>query len=116
MSGFVDVSFSAGSHLFKAGEPADKMFIVKQGSVELLDSQTGQPFATLTAGQPFGEQAVLAGGVRSASARAKEDTVCMELTATCLQQVLSKESDISRIVFRALLLQLYMANRLRQKA
>jgi len=65
MSGFVDVSFSAGSHLFKAGEPADKMFIVKQGSVELLDSQTGQPFATLTAGQPFGEQAVLAGGVRS---------------------------------------------------
>jgi hypothetical protein len=39
----------------------------------------------------------------------------MELTATGLQQVLSKESDISRIVFRALLLQLYMANRLRQK-
>lgn len=57
---------------------------------------------------------MLVGGVRSATARAKQDTVCMELTATGLQQVLSKESDISRIVFRALLLQLYMVNRLGQ--
>jgi len=38
----------------------------------------------------------------------------MELTATGLQQVLSKESDSSRIVFRALLLQMYMVNRLGQ--
>lgn len=113
MSAFTDVSFSAGAHLFEAGQPADKLYIIKQGSVELLDAQSGQVFATLGAGQPFGEQAVLAGGVRSATARAREATVCMELTATGLQQVLSKESDISRIVFRALLLQLYMANRLR---
>jgi hypothetical protein len=33
-----------------------------------------------------------------------------------LQQILQKESKGSRIVFRALLLQLSMANRLRQKA
>jgi len=116
MSGFVDVSFAAGAHLFDAGQPADKLYIVKQGSVELLDSRSGQIFATLTAGQPFGEQAVLAGGVRSATARAKEPTVCMALTATGLQQILEKESKLSRIVFRALLLQLYMANQLRHKA
>lgn len=114
MSGFTEASFAAGAHLFEAGQPADKFYIIKQGSVELLDSKTGQVFATLTAGQPFGEQAVLAGGARSATARAKEATVCMELTATGLQQVLSKESDINRIVFRALLLQLYMANQLRK--
>jgi CRP-like cAMP-binding protein len=109
------VSFAAGAHLFEAGQPADKLYIVKTGSVELLDSRSGQIFATLTAGQPFGEQAVLAGGVRSATAQAKEATVCMELTATGLQQILEKETDISRVVFRALLLQLYMANRLRHK-
>jgi CRP-like cAMP-binding protein len=115
MSAFTEVSFAAGAHLFEAGQPADKLYIVKTGSVELVDSRTGQAFATLSAGQPFGEQAVLAGGVRSATARAKEATVCMELTATGLQQILEKESDISRVVFRALLLQLYMANRLRHK-
>jgi CRP-like cAMP-binding protein len=113
---FTEVSFAAGSNLFEAGQPADKLYIVKQGCVELLDSRSGQIFATLTAGQPFGEQAVLAGGVRSATARAKEATVCMELTATGLQQILEKESELSRIVFRALLLQLYMANRLRHTA
>ena len=116
MSAFTDVSFAAGVHLFDAGQAADKLYIIKQGCVELLDGKTGQVFATLNPGQPFGEQAVLAGGVRSATARAKEDTVCMELTATGLQQVLSKESDISRIMFRALLLELYMTNRLRQNA
>lgn len=115
MSAFTEVAFAAGAHLFDAGQPADKLYIVKTGSVELVDSRTGQVFATLTAGQPFGEQAVLAGGVRSATARAKEATVCMELTATGLQQILEKESDVSRVVFRALLLQLYMANRLRHK-
>lgn len=115
MSAFTEVSFAAGAHLFEAGQPADKLYIVKTGSVELVDNRTGQAFATLSAGQPFGEQAVLAGGVRSATARAKEATVCMELTATGLQQILEKESDISRVVFRALLLQLYMANRLRHK-
>ncbi len=115
MSAFTEVSFAAGAHLFEAGQPADKLYIVKTGSVELVDGRTGQAFATLSAGQPFGEQAVLAGGVRSATARAKEATVCMELTATGLQQILEKESDISRVVFRALLLQLYMANRLRHK-
>ena len=114
MSGFVEASFAAGAHLFEAGQAADKFFIIKQGAVELLDSKTGQVFATLTAGQPFGEQAVLAGGACSATTRAKEATVCMELTAGGLQKVLSKESDINRIVFRALLLQLCMANQLRK--
>jgi hypothetical protein len=37
----------------------------------------------------------------------------MELTATGLQQILQKESALNRIVFRALLLQLLMTNRLR---
>lgn len=115
MSAFTEVSFAAGTHLFESGQRADKLFIVKEGCVELLDSQSGEVFAILTAGQPFGEQAVLAGGVRSATARAKEATVCLELTATGLQQILQKESKLSRIVFRALLLQLSMANRLRQK-
>lgn len=113
MSTFTEISFASGACLFEAGEPADKLYIVKQGCVELLDSRTGQVFATLNPGQPFGEQAVLTGGVRSATARAKEATVCMELTATGLQQILQKESTISRTLFRALLLQLLMVNRLR---
>lgn len=116
MSTFTEISFAPGECLFEAGHPADKLYIVKQGCVELLDRHTGQVFASLKAGQPFGEQAVLTGGVRSATARAKEATVCMVITATGLQQILQKESKVSRIIFRALLLQLLMVNRLRHAA
>lgn len=42
-------------------------------------------------------------------------TVRMELTATALPQMLTKENRLSRVVFWALLLQISMANRLRHK-
>lgn len=89
MNGFVDVSLAPGVHLSKVVHAAVKFYISKQGMVEQLDSKTVVVFAALSAGQPFGEQAVLAGGVLSATARAKKATVCMALTATGLQQVLS---------------------------
>jgi CRP-like cAMP-binding protein len=113
MSTFSEISFATGEHLFEVGQPADKLYIIKAGCVELIDSRSGEVFVTLNAGQPFGELALLTAGVRSATARAKEFTVCMELTATGLQQILQKESALNRIVFRALLLQLLMTNRLR---
>ena len=71
MSGFVKVQFKAGERLFSAGDPADKLYVIEEGSVQLLDGKTGQPFATLVQGESFGEQAVLAHGVRGATAVAQ---------------------------------------------
>jgi CRP-like cAMP-binding protein len=114
MSGFNEVQFTAGTYLFKAGEPADKLYILKEGFVSLLDAVSLKPFARLHQGESFGEQAVLAGGVRSATAVADGDVVCLEITALGLRQMLQKESSILTPVFEALLLQLYMHNALRQ--
>jgi CRP-like cAMP-binding protein len=114
VSGMVEVRFEAGTELFKAGEPADRLYIVKEGTIDLIDSSTGKVFASLGAGAPFGEQAVLAGGVRSATARAREASVCMEITADGLQRILEDERDLVRVLFRATLLQLYMNNALMQ--
>lgn len=116
MSGFTEVHFKSGACLFKAGEPADKLFILKEGFVSLLDAVHHKPFARLHQGDSFGEQAVLAGGVRSATAVAYGDVVCLEITALGLRQMLQKESAILTPVFEALLLQLYMHNALRQVA
>jgi CRP-like cAMP-binding protein len=52
--------------------------------------------------------------VRSATARAREASTCLELTADGLQQILARESDMVRILFRASLLQLYLNNTLTQ--
>jgi CRP-like cAMP-binding protein len=116
MSGFTEVHFKSGACLFQAGEPADKLFILKEGFVSLLDAVHHKPFARLHQGESFGEQAVLAGGVRSATAVADGDVVCLEITALGLRQMLQKESAILTPVFEALLLQLYMHNALRQVA
>ena len=116
MSGFTEVHFKSGARLFQAGEPADKLFIIKVGFVSLLDAVHHKPFARLHQGESFGEQAVLAGGVRSATAVADGDVVCLEITALGLRQMLQKESAILTPVFEALLLQLYMHNALRQVA
>lgn len=114
MSGLTEVTFAAGALLFRAGDPADRMFIVKDGLIDLLDAASGQVFASLGPGAPFGEQAVLSAGVRSATARARVDSICMEITAAGLQRILEDETDLARIVFRATLLQLYMQNALNQ--
>lgn len=114
MSAFSEVSFVAGQQLFLVGQKADKLYILQEGSIDLIDGQSGKVFATLGPGEPFGEQAVLAGGVRSATAQAREAVRCLELTADGLQQILASESEMVRIVFRALLLQLYLENALTQ--
>lgn len=114
MSAFVEVRFADGTELFKAGDPADRLYILKEGQIDLIDGRSGKVFATLEPGAPFGEQAVLAAGVRSATARARDDVVCLELTAQGLQQMLARETELIRILFRATLLQLYLNNTLMQ--
>jgi len=114
MSGFTEIRFSAGETLFRSGDPAKELFILQKGEIELIDSKSGKAFAKLVAGESFGEQAVLAGGVRSATAIAKEDCVCLRLTADGLNAILKKESVMSNLLFRALHLQLFMQNALSQ--
>lgn len=110
MNAFTEVQFSAGSQLFQVGDPAKELFILQQGEVDLYHANEQRPFAKLTAGESFGEQAVLAGGVRSATAVAKTDCTCLSLTAHGLTQILRKESPMSNLIFRALHLQLFMQN------
>jgi CRP-like cAMP-binding protein len=114
MSAFKGTRFKAGTELFKAGAPAKTLFILQQGQVDLVDQESGKVFAHLGPGESFGEQAVLAGGVRSATAIAKTDCECLELTAAGLNVILNAESPLSNFVFRALHLQLFMHNALKQ--
>ena len=113
MSDFEKVNFNAGEFLFKAGDQAENLYIVQSGSVEMLNENTGVSFATLGEGESFGEQAILAGGIRGASVKAKEDVVCLVITAEALKSLLAKQAPMMTPVFEALLLQQSMHNHLR---
>lgn len=72
----------AGAHLFRAGEPGDALYIVKDGEVELyIQDTTGQKIALAVAGvgEVFGELALLDHGPRSASALALNDCELLSL-------------------------------------
>jgi CRP-like cAMP-binding protein len=115
MSDFEEVRFKAGERLFSAGEPADKLYVIQSGTVQMLDAKTGAAFASLGAGQSFGEQAMLSGGIRGASVQAQDEVVCLQITADSLKELLMAQSPVMTAVFEALLLQQNMHNALRKR-
>src|SRR5215467_13384070 len=62
------VALSAGGRLFRKGEPAHTMYVVRSGAVQVHDGDT--VFETVGPGGLIGEMALVDGAPRSAGARA----------------------------------------------
>lgn len=112
MNNFKEIVLQKGQVLFEAGAPANKLYLIQSGSVSMT-GKDGKIFATLQAGESFGEQAMLQGGIRGATAIASTDAVCQEITVDGLRDMLKSKSPIMIAVFEALMLQQNMHNDLR---
>ena len=66
-------AFKAGETVFRTGDPGDALYIVARGGVEVLNDGDGRTLAELAEGQAFGEMALLSGGTRTATIRARTD-------------------------------------------
>ena len=77
MSYLTPLSVKAGEMVFRAGDAGDRLYIVRSGEVvlgvDVPGRQEWQRLATLTAGQIFGEMALIDRRDRSAHARAQGD-------------------------------------------
>jgi CRP-like cAMP-binding protein len=63
--------------IIKEGDPGDIFYIIESGSVDVFIEKVGNtPVATLSAGQYFGEMALLSNEPRAASCIAKTDVKC----------------------------------------
>jgi CRP-like cAMP-binding protein len=92
-----------GDILFHAGAPGDALYIVGRGSVEVLpagENVTAQPIAVLGEGQAFGEMALLAGGPRTATVRAVENSQLLEIEKTCFEQLMRCDPHLAKAVER----------------
>ncbi len=104
MTTFNIEKFVDGDVIFKIGDPADYLYILSEGLVDLLDDK-GFVFDQIQKGQPFGEAAFLNGGFRSATVRAKGNVVCKKIKNDTATQMLNSFSPFLVLVIEALLLQ-----------
>jgi len=107
--------YTAGDVLFNKGDSADHLAIIISGEVEIFDPKDNKSIAILGKGVSFGEQAILEGGVRGASARAYTDVVCLEIPTGPLRTILKADPGIMTPTIEGLLLQLNMINTLSKK-
>ena len=70
--------FAAGATICEEGQPGNELYLVIAGSVEVV--KNARTIATLPPGSVFGEMVMLDEPVRSASARAAEETELMVIT------------------------------------
>ena len=62
------VHLTSGEWLFRAGDPADSLFVIRSGRLEVLaDDHSEARIRILKRGQTLGELALLTGGTRTAS-------------------------------------------------
>lgn len=104
--------YEPGQVLFNKGDKADHLAILLEGQVEIFDPSDNKTIATLGAGASFGEQAILEGGVRGASVRAKDQVTCLEISTAPLRAILKSDPGILTPIVETLLLQLNMVNKL----
>ena len=90
------VRVAAGEALLTQGELADSVYVLQSGRLEVLvdDRFTRE----LAPGAVLGELAVLTGGRRSATVRARRDATLLEVTAEDFTALLRDDPAASRVV------------------
>ncbi len=89
------VSAKEGEFFFREGDIAGGMFVLEKGSVAISKAWDGREFTLrqLGAGDCFGEMALMDLQPRSASVRAIEDCVALELRPEELHQLFERDRE-----------------------
>jgi CRP/FNR family cyclic AMP-dependent transcriptional regulator len=104
--GWKDVGeYAAGDVIFAEGEPADVMYVVLSGEVEL--TLRGEPLAVDAEGGMLGETALLGSESRSGAATARTDVKLARISREQLKELMRSNPDFALHVMAGL------ANRLR---
>lgn len=91
-------SYKKGSVIFHEGDPGDSLYVVVSGSLKIfLTSREGAELllTRLSAGETFGELALIDGGGRSASVEALEETELLRLSRPTLLEILRDEPQVT---------------------
>src|SRR6186713_1979087 len=93
-----------GSYLLRRGEPGGDLFVVTQGSLEVVDNRYRPEVVldTIGAGDIVGDMAFLDQGPRSADVRAIGPVVCLKFVRSDLLTVFQADPEVAAEFYRAL--------------
>ena len=87
-------SFSSGSQLLRQGEPARGLHLLLSGSVDIVDTHTGERIDCDGAGSVLGEMSLLTGAPCSAEVVATSDVNAMVLSTEGYQDLKAKHPEL----------------------
>jgi predicted acylesterase/phospholipase RssA len=90
----------AGMQLFGQGDPGDTAYLVRSGRIEVFAD--GELVRAFTAGDVFGELALLGDGIRTATAVARRDTELLGLHRADFDRLLATEPTFARAIIERL--------------
>lgn len=95
--------FTAGDLIFQKGEPGDCAYLIESGQVEISDPDSGCVLARIGEGELIGEIALIDRHPRTASARAVQSTVLIEVKRERVEQLLQDTDPIIRHLLNVVL-------------
>ena len=96
---FQEISCGPGYVVFKQGDQADAIYIIRAGSVEVIQGDSPpKVIAYLTSGDCFGEMALLHDTTRNASIRVPEEAVILKLPRKAFHDLQNYFPEVTREV------------------
>jgi CRP/FNR family cyclic AMP-dependent transcriptional regulator len=98
------VMYRPGDIVFHVGNPADCVYIIVEGTVDVVNETDAGTLVALTLheNQLIGELAVLSNEPRSATLKASSKVTLMKISAEMFLKLLSENSDLALDVMRQL--------------
>jgi hypothetical protein len=95
---FMEMSCGPGHIVFKQGDAADAIYIIRTGSVEVIQGDPPKIIAYLTAGECFGEMALIHETPRTATIRVPEEAFIIKIPKAALKELKAKFPEVTSAV------------------
>ncbi len=100
-----EVHLPAGQDLFKEGSKGDRAYVIKDGQIEILKESSGRQVlvSVRAAGDVIGEMALLEDAPRSATVRARTDSLLLAIHQEQMEQLLKASASAAQAMLHTVL-------------
>jgi putative peptide zinc metalloprotease protein len=95
-----EVSFKAGTVIFRQGETGDSCYLIRSGEIEIIatdDTGAERTLAVLKSPTLFGEATLITRDPRNATARALQDVELLVLNQKFLSELIETENNVAKM-------------------